>query len=232
MSTKKTSSRALSQKTEAIELIREVGALAPHVRIALRWCPGHKGLTGNETADRLPNAAAKAPLPPTHTDRPSFASFRAAIKGWAKKESLASYSQQDIKRLGHEPHPKQHLTALNQMRNKHSISSVTQLRTGHVPLFSYLARRNLRTDPKCACGLDQEHVEHFLLSCPIHEEPRQELRRELDDLDIPFDRRALHFPGALEPIANFTSSTWRLKSRWDWAEINNETTPKNRNPPS
>lgn len=209
MGTKKTSSRDLEHKLEAIQLINDVESIAPHVKITLRWCPGRKGIPGNEKEDSLANKAAKKPLPSSHADKPTYASFCAAIKTWSERSAIESYTTHDIKRLGHGPHPKQHIAALNNLKNKHSVSSITQLRTGHAPLFQYLARRNLRSDPTCKCGLDQENVEHFLLSCPIHVDPRQDLRNELDKLEVPFSRKALHYPAALESIANFTSSTWR-----------------------
>lgn len=150
---------------------------------------------------------------------------------WAEKTSIKQYTQQDIKRLGHQPQPKQHLKALSNLKNKHSISSITQLRNGHIPLFQYLHKRNIRADPTRACGTGIENVEHLLFMCPIHDEHRQNLQRELSELDIPFNRTVLHYPAALEPIGNYMSLTWRLRSRWDWAEINNETTPSHKKCP-
>ena len=231
MSTKKTSSHALTHKTDAIRLINEIGKISPRLKIALRWCPGHKGIPGNEEADKLATTAAKKPLPQAHTDKPTFSSFRAAIKDWAEKTSLSAYTEQDHKRLGHKPHPKEHMKAIMGLKNKHSVSTVTQLRTGHIPLYQYLASRNLRTDVTCECGLSPETVDHFLFHCPIHDDHRQDLCRELDELDIPFNRAALHHPGSMEPIANFTSSTWRLKSRWEWASIMNEAVPRDKQQP-
>lgn len=231
MSHKQTSSSALTLKTTAFNIMKEIEVLAPRIKVALRWCPGHEGVEGNERADQLATSAAKKPLPKNHANKTTFSSFRAAIKEWAKKAAIDSYTPQDIKRLGHHPHPKEHLDALSSLKNKHSISSITQLRTGHIPLFSYLFKRNLRADSTCACNTGPETVEHFLFLCPLHEEPRQDLRRELDELDISFNRTALHHPKALEPIANFTSSSWRLESRWDWAEVQNEATPKGMKPP-
>lgn len=66
---KKTSSRALSHKITATEHIRKVWTIAPHVKISLRWCPGHQGIIGNKTADKLANVAAKKPVPPSHIDK-------------------------------------------------------------------------------------------------------------------------------------------------------------------
>lgn len=151
MSTKKTSLQALNKKIEAIDIIKEIEEFTPHVKIASQWCPGLKGIIGNENADQLANQAAKKPLPRDHADKPTFASFRLAIKDWAEKESIKNYSPQDIKHLGHQPRPKQHLKALTTLKNKHSVSSITQLRSGHIPLYQYLAERNLRADPTCEC---------------------------------------------------------------------------------
>lgn len=231
MSSKKTSSRALTHKIKAIDVIKEIEKSAPNTKTTLRWCPGHKGVKGNEKADQLATSAANKPLRKGHTNRPTFTSFRAAIKEWAENATIKSFTEQDIKRLGHLPHPRQHLKAMAALKNKHSVSSITQLISGHIPLFHYLHKRNLRTDPTCACGTGIENVEHFLLMCPIHDDQREDLRRELSDLDIPLNRNALHHPEALEPIANFTSSTWRLKSRWDWAEIMKDSAPSDKQCP-
>lgn len=42
---------------------------------------------------------------------------------------------------------------------------------------------------------------------------------------------ALWHSDALGSLANFTSSTLRLKSRWDWADFNNEAVPGNKDKP-
>lgn len=75
MSSKKTCSRALTHKVKATELINDIEKLSPSTKIALRWVPGHKGLPGNEEADKLATTAAKKPLSQTRTDKPTFASF-------------------------------------------------------------------------------------------------------------------------------------------------------------
>lgn len=228
MSTKKTSSQALHHKIKANSILTNIAEQAPGVKVTLRWCPGHRGVEGNEEADKLTNGAAKRPLPPDYADKPTLASFQAAIKTWAEKSTRSSYTPLDIKRLGHDPHLRKHMKALTDMNNKHLISLVTQLRTGHIPLYHYLASQNMRTDSSCKCGSSPETVEHFLFHCVIHNEQRQELCCKLDELDIPFERSALNYPAAREEVANLTSSTCGLKSRWDWADVMYESVPKHK----
>lgn len=88
MSMKSTTSKALSYKIEAIEAIKEIETIAPHIKIILQWCPGHEGIEGNERADELANSAARKTLPPTYIDKPSFTTFRSAIKTWSEKENM------------------------------------------------------------------------------------------------------------------------------------------------
>lgn len=146
MATKKTSSRALLHKKEALEVIKDIQDSAPELKLTLRWCPGHRGIPGSEHVDKLANTTARAALPPNHVGKPTLASFKAAIKDWSKKATINSYTQQDVKRLGHQPHPKEHLNAIAKLKNKHSVATISQLRSGHIPLYQYLASRNLRTD--------------------------------------------------------------------------------------
>lgn len=126
MASHKSSLPSLIQKTLALTIAGFIAKSHPQTRITLRWCPGHSGIKGNEIVDRLANTAAKKKLPPGHVDQPSFSSFRAAIKVWAR-ESSDIYSDQDIKRLGHKPQSSKHLKALIALPNKHSIASITQL---------------------------------------------------------------------------------------------------------
>lgn len=158
MSHKKTTSSSLTHKTTATELIKTIKTVAPYTKISLRWCPRHEGIEGNTHADHLATTAAKAPLPDKNIEKPTLFSYRAAVKDWAKTETLKSYTPQDVLSLGHQPHPTEHLAALAAMKNKHLVSTITQLRTGHIPLLSYLFKRNLKTDPTCPCGTAPENV--------------------------------------------------------------------------
>lgn len=152
ISTNKTSSHSLTHKIEATRSINEIQDLVSSIKVTLRWLPGHKGHKVKSRADQLATTTEKKKLSNNHDDKPTCTSFRAAVKAWAEKANLEMYTQQDIKRLGNQPHPGQHLQSLKALKKEPSTSTITQLRTGHIPLFQYLFSRNLRTDPTCTCG--------------------------------------------------------------------------------
>ncbi|KAG0151723.1 hypothetical protein CROQUDRAFT_463154 [Cronartium quercuum f. sp. fusiforme G11] len=176
IATSKTNSPLLTNKTEALTTAYYINRAAPHIKITLRWCPGHKDILGNERVNQLAKKATSNKLPNDHIDKPSLASFRASIKARAK--SSPRVSTNDIKRLCHKPQPKKIFKGLTELKNKHSIASITQLRSGHIPLFQYLHSRNLRPSPDCICDTGSETVDHFLFICSIHRNQRTELKKK------------------------------------------------------
>src|SRR5271154_1325699 len=62
-------------------------------------------------------------------------------------------------------------------------SILTQLRTAHVPLQSYLHRFKIEPQPTCPhCHLEPETVTHYLKYCSAFKEPRKELQQEVGRL--------------------------------------------------
>ncbi|KAG0147755.1 hypothetical protein CROQUDRAFT_91084 [Cronartium quercuum f. sp. fusiforme G11] len=118
-----------------------------------------------------------------------------------------------------------------ELKNKHSIATITQLRSAHIPLFSYLSSRALMSSPDCKSNAGPETADHFLFICLIHSHHRLKLKDIIEKLKIPFNKSILHDPEAFPAVADFVGNTWRLKSRWEWAETNLERTPTDQEPP-
>ncbi|KAG0142156.1 hypothetical protein CROQUDRAFT_97874 [Cronartium quercuum f. sp. fusiforme G11] len=110
-------------------------------------------------------------------------------------------------RLCHQPQPKKILKGLIGIPNKHSIPTITQLRSGHIPLFQYLHSRHLLQNPDCACNAGSETVDHVLFIGSCHTQPRLKLKAAINELEILFNRSILHNPDAFPAVANFVSDS-------------------------
>ena len=68
-------------------------------------------------------------------------------------------------------------TLYSSVQQRSDCAILTQLRTGHCGLNSYLFRFNKAESAECPhCGYAKETVEHFLLECPVYWEERHVLR--------------------------------------------------------
>ena len=81
---------------------------------------------------------------------------------------------------------------------------VCQMLTGHGDFRGYLRRFGLADRDDCACG-EPETAEHLLLSCPIHELKRMQLRLELEQAypGAPFTTDLLTRKRSIRPLVRF-----------------------------
>ena len=64
--------------------------------------------------------------------------------------------------------------ALHQLA-RHQQTIIFRLRTGHCKLNSHLKRIGVKTSAQCPCGEADQTPEHYLQSCSLHQQARQQI---------------------------------------------------------
>lgn len=182
--------------------------------------PGHVDIKGNEVVDRRAKEAAKA----TRTDNDSlpkqFTHFLASAS--KLRQSLQEHIKELFKgRWANSPrHDKQRridpslpspkFMKLTANLPRRSSSLLIQLRTGVVPLQSFLHKIGKTDSPLCpSCKKEKETVRHFILSCPAFNKQRESLRAELGRPAASL-QTLLSNKRALKPLFKFLHQTGRF----------------------
>ncbi|KAJ5876421.1 reverse transcriptase [Penicillium soppii] len=151
------------------------------ITLRLQWMPGHCENAGNDLADRLAKEAAQPGK--THPFRPLLsrenASIRDKIQAQWGQEWKSNTKGSHLRKID-DTLPARYTRKLygNLPRNRAYL--LTQLRTGHNWLSSYRKKIGYSDDDRCGCGAE-ETVTHVLMECPRLREPREELRRQVED---------------------------------------------------
>jgi len=141
------------------ECLDALTALASLNEVSLAWVPRHRGISGNEEADKLARQASATPLlgPKPALGVPKC-SVREAIKNWTEVQHLRAWI--DLPGLRHSklfiggPCNKRADDLLKLSR--HQLKMVIAIYTGHAPVRGHLCNMGLFDgDPICSfCGME------------------------------------------------------------------------------
>ena len=142
------------------KLTENISTLAQTTCVVLQWIPAHTGIRGNEMADQLAKEGREKEQPPSHV---SYREVKTLIHD--KKKAIFH-----CKTGAYNPNR----DALHQMP-QHQQTIIFRLRTCHCRLNSHLKKIGLKTSAQCPCGeVDQTPV-HYLQSCSLHQQARQQI---------------------------------------------------------
>ena len=142
------------------KLTDNISTLAQTTCVVLQWIPAHTGIRGNETADQLAKEGMEKEQPPSHV---SYREIKTLIHN--KKKAIFH-----CKTGGYNPNQ----YALHQLP-RHQQTIIFRLRTGHCRLNSHLKRISVKTSTQCPCGETDQTPEHYLQSCSLHQQARQQI---------------------------------------------------------
>ena len=157
------------------------------LRIKIRWSPGHKGIEGNEQADKQAKKAITDGSSNTEKLpkilKKLLPRSKTAIK-WAYNKKLKCTMQKlwqkskcydRMKKSDPAAPSSKYVDLITGLPRKHT-SILTQLQMGHMPLAKHLFRIGKADSPVCpACQQADEMIQHYILHCPAHQVARQNL---------------------------------------------------------
>ena len=170
-----------------------------NVKIVLAWIPGHQGIPSNDTADCLAKETAReiyrgqlaASCYVTYNDAVRIAAD-IARKSWQRKwdqDVSGCYTRNLIPEVG---------TKVCFPDKRDIGISYCRLLLHDTMLRDDSHRTGTSDTPVCACGLERETAEHYLLYCNRFEEARNRLKDALLDIsDLSGRRKQLCLSEAL-----------------------------------
>ncbi|XP_012543676.1 uncharacterized protein LOC105841103 [Monomorium pharaonis] len=133
------------------------------VKMVIAWIPAHKGIWGNEEADKL----AKEANQEAHSSELKITSRD--LRNKYKEEII----QENNKELEEKKERSPWFEGTNLPRR--AMVLFNRLRANHYNLNSSLARKGYIDSDRCQCGSEKEDVDHFIFHCNSYDEARMNL---------------------------------------------------------
>lgn len=153
---------------------------AQGLALEIRWIPAHKGIHGNEAADRAAKEATgwrqRGPPGSRALQPPVLHSLKSTLKLWSRRvvnDRWRTQWQQETRgraTFRHTPEPTPKVLQPHKNFSKRQSAIYIQLRTEKIGMNDFLFKRRVPgvTDPRCDCGEGRQTVAHILLQCRKH----------------------------------------------------------------
>ena len=159
-------------------------AASINLEISLIWIPGHKGIFGNEVADKLAKMALKDGtlldyrIP--HTDF-----YKPISDEFVRKSNEDLRRDREHRRVGLYYFKNFYSNDLkpwfleSNLKKRSDIVNISRLRSNHYALADSLSRKGFVESEECSCGDLAENINHVLWACPRFEAQRKDLVKSL-----------------------------------------------------
>lgn len=198
------------------------------IDIRLIWISAHSEVEGNEAADKAAKEAAegksseKKKLPSKlHMKLPySKAALKQAKKEELKRKGNTEWERSPrhdkMKRVDAK-YPYNQFRKWREYLTRAQGSILIQVRSGHLPINTYLKKINKRENNYCDACLDRtgrpvpETINHFILDCETYENERHALKRHSGRANVFNLERIFKTEKGTRNLINFLDATKRFK---------------------